>query len=149
MFDIGFSELLVIGLVALLVLGPERLPKAARTFGALLGRARRMVMNVRADLDREFAAGELARIEAELRAEASDLRDSVVEPFRAAGQTLADAERLLGNPSSVSTDVESPNLAPAGHEPEGVVAETAAVDERQPDLFAPATPAAPPANDRR
>jgi len=56
MFDIGFAELLVIAVVALLVIGPERLPRVARTAGMWVGRARRFVSTVKADIDRELAA---------------------------------------------------------------------------------------------
>ena len=51
MFDIGFSELIVIGIVALVVIGPERLPKVARTAGLLLGRLQRYVNDVKADIN--------------------------------------------------------------------------------------------------
>ncbi|HEY7872330.1 MAG TPA: Sec-independent protein translocase protein TatB [Rudaea sp.] len=59
MFDIGTGELALIAVVALLVLGPERLPKAARTAGALVRRARTSWHNVRAEIERELAAEEL------------------------------------------------------------------------------------------
>ena len=59
MFDIGTGELALIAVVALLVLGPERLPKAARTAGALVRRARTSWQNVRAEIERELAAEEL------------------------------------------------------------------------------------------
>jgi len=61
MFDIGFWELTVIGVVALLVIGPERLPRVARTAGLWVGRARRFVSSVKADIDRELAADELKK----------------------------------------------------------------------------------------
>lgn len=61
MFDIGFWELTVIGVVALLVIGPERLPRVARTAGLWMGRARRFVSSVKADIDRELAAEELKK----------------------------------------------------------------------------------------
>jgi sec-independent protein translocase protein TatB len=61
MFDIGFWELAVIGVVALLVIGPERLPRVARTAGLWVGRARRFVSTVKADIDRELAADELKK----------------------------------------------------------------------------------------
>jgi sec-independent protein translocase protein TatB len=61
MFDIGFWELTVIGVVALLVIGPERLPRVARTAGLWVGRARRFVSSVKADIDRELAAEELKK----------------------------------------------------------------------------------------
>lgn len=61
MFDVGFVELLVIGVVALLVLGPERLPAAARTVGGLLRRARHSWNSLRGEFEREFAAEEIKR----------------------------------------------------------------------------------------
>ena len=62
MFDIGFSELVLVAIVALLVLGPERLPKVARVAGMWLGRARRTLRAVKQEIDRELKAGELAEI---------------------------------------------------------------------------------------
>lgn len=62
MFDVGFFELLLIGLVALLVVGPERLPKLARTAGMWLGRGRRFLNSVKEDIDREIKADELRQI---------------------------------------------------------------------------------------
>ena len=62
MFDVGFFELLLIGVVALLVVGPERLPKLARTAGMWLGRGRRFLNSVKQDIDREIKADELRQI---------------------------------------------------------------------------------------
>src|SRR5512143_1604368 len=61
MFDIGFSELLVIGVVALIVIGPERLPKVARTAGHLYGRLQRYVSTVKSDISREIQLDEIRR----------------------------------------------------------------------------------------
>jgi sec-independent protein translocase protein TatB len=61
MFDIGFTELIVIGVVALIVIGPERLPKVARTAGHLYGRLQRYVSTVRSDISREIQLDELRR----------------------------------------------------------------------------------------
>src|SRR5574339_1094737 len=61
MFDIGFSELLVIGVVALIVIGPERLPKVARTAGHLYGRLQRYVSTVKSDISREIQLDEIKR----------------------------------------------------------------------------------------
>jgi len=58
-FDVGFSELALIGVIALIILGPDRLPKAARTAGLWVGRARRMLADVKADIDREVRRSEL------------------------------------------------------------------------------------------
>lgn len=73
MFDVGFSELVLIGVVALVVLGPERLPGAARTAGALVRRARASWASVKAEVEREVAAEELKRSIRD-SAEAADLR---------------------------------------------------------------------------
>jgi sec-independent protein translocase protein TatB len=62
MFDVGFFELLLLGVVALLVIGPERLPKVARTAGMWIGRGRRMLQSVKADIEQELRAEELRRI---------------------------------------------------------------------------------------
>ena len=62
MFDVGFWELAIIAVIALLVIGPERLPKAARTAGLWVGRARRMVTDVKADIDREIRESDFAEL---------------------------------------------------------------------------------------
>lgn len=62
MFDIGFSELLVIALVGLVVLGPKRLPEVARTLGQWVARVRRFVADVKQDIDRELQHAELAEL---------------------------------------------------------------------------------------
>ena len=62
MFDIGFWELGLIGVVALVVIGPERLPGVARTVGKWLGKAKRVLSDVKADIDQELKADELNRI---------------------------------------------------------------------------------------
>lgn len=61
MFDIGFSELLVVGVVALIVIGPERLPRVARTAGHLLGRFQRYAASVKSDISREMQMEELRK----------------------------------------------------------------------------------------
>ncbi|MBV2207464.1 MULTISPECIES: Sec-independent protein translocase protein TatB [Stutzerimonas stutzeri group] len=61
MFDIGFTELLLVGLVALVVLGPERLPGAVRTTGLWVGRLKRSFSNIKAEVEREIGADEIRR----------------------------------------------------------------------------------------
>lgn len=74
MFDIGFWELALIGVVALLVIGPERLPKVARTAGLWVGRMRGFVMSVKSDIDKELRAEELKRV-MEQQAKSSGLHE--------------------------------------------------------------------------
>lgn len=83
MFDIGFSELVVIGVVALVVLGPERLPKVARTAGHLFGRLQRYVATVKADLNREMDLSELAKVKQEVQDAARAFEQSTQEQTRA------------------------------------------------------------------
>ena len=59
MFDVGFSELILLGIVALVVLGPEKLPHAARMAGAWLGKIRRTVIDIQAEIEKEVSAAEL------------------------------------------------------------------------------------------
>ncbi len=73
MFDVGFSELLMIGIIALIVLGPERLPKAARFAGLWVRRARAQWYSVKSELERELAADELKRSVRDTRAAVQDI----------------------------------------------------------------------------
>src|SRR5256714_11465736 len=77
MFDIGFSELLVIGLVALIVIGPEKLPRVARTLGHLAGRLQRYVADVKADINREIELDELRKMRDSMQKAAADMQTSV------------------------------------------------------------------------
>lgn len=90
MFDIGFSELTLIAVVALVVLGPERLPGAARTVGALLRKARNSFESVKAEVEREVRAEELKRTLKELPQPAEALR-SLSEPLQQQANEIRDS----------------------------------------------------------
>jgi len=77
MFDIAFTELLVIGLVALIVIGPEKLPRMARTVGHLAGRLQRYVADVKADINREIELEELRKMRDSMQEAASGFETSV------------------------------------------------------------------------
>ena len=77
MFDIGFSELLVIGLVALIVIGPEKLPRVARTVGHLAGRLQRYVSDVKSDINREIELEDLKKMRDSMEQAATEMRSSV------------------------------------------------------------------------
>lgn len=77
MFDIGFSELMLIALVGLIVIGPERLPKVARTVGHLLGRLQRYVGDVKSDISREMQLEDLKKLQAQVQEQARDLERQV------------------------------------------------------------------------
>jgi sec-independent protein translocase protein TatB len=110
MFDIGFSELLVIAVVALLVIGPERLPKVARTAGHLLGRLQRYVNDVKADIQREMELEELKKLRSQFEDAARSVQDSVNEvdkEVRAVGDDLNRAAAGLAA-DSPAAPVETP-----------------------------------------
>ena len=79
MFDIGFSEMLVIAVVALIVIGPERLPKVARTLGHLFGRMQRYVNDVKSDISREMELEELRKLQATVEDAARAIETSVTK----------------------------------------------------------------------
>ncbi len=94
MFDISFTELVVIGIVALVVIGPERLPGVARTLGHLLGRAQRYVSDVKADIQREIQLEELKKLQAQVTEAAGQLQDNVrqeIDSARAAFVSPAES----------------------------------------------------------
>ena len=77
MFGVDFAELMVILVVALVVIGPERLPKVARTLGHLLGRAQRYVNNVKADISRDMAIEELRQLQQQVQQQAAHAAKTV------------------------------------------------------------------------
>src|SRR5918993_2042560 len=77
MFDIGFSELMVIGVIALIVIGPEKLPRMARTVGHLAGRLQRYVSDVKADINREIELDELRKMRDSMQQAASSFESTV------------------------------------------------------------------------
>jgi sec-independent protein translocase protein TatB len=91
MFDIGFWELVLIAVVALLVIGPERLPKVARIAGLWLGRARRTLASVKEEIDRELKAQELKEI-LEKQARSNPL-ESILEEPASPSRSVTDQSR--------------------------------------------------------
>jgi sec-independent protein translocase protein TatB len=77
MFDIAFTELMVIGVVALIVIGPEKLPRMARTVGHLAGRLQRYVSDVKADINREIELDELRKMRDSMQQAASSFESNV------------------------------------------------------------------------
>jgi sec-independent protein translocase protein TatB len=95
MFDIGFSELVVIAIVALVVIGPERLPKVARTAGHLLGRLQRYVNDVKSDINREMQLDELKKLQADVQDSARNLERSVTSEMQTAQQSLTQTTQSV------------------------------------------------------
>ena len=116
MFDIGFSEIVVIAVVALIVIGPERLPKAARTLGHLFGRLQRYVNDVKADINREMELDELRKLQQQVQSAARDIETSVssaARDFEQSAQSIGDdlnraADQPVGSASSLAPLQEPP-----------------------------------------
>jgi sec-independent protein translocase protein TatB len=112
MFDIGFSELLVIGLVALIVIGPERLPRVARTLGHLAGRLQRYVADVKADINREVELDELRKMKDTVQEAASGVESSVRDELNSVQSDLSKAEGDLNAAANATSSAaaEAPKL---------------------------------------
>lgn len=96
MFDIGFSEIVVIAVVALVVLGPEKLPKTARTLGHLFGRLQRYVNEVKRDIQRELELEELRKLHQNVQSAAKEIEDSMTSASRDVERSVRDVEAALG-----------------------------------------------------
>lgn len=111
MFDISFSELMLIGVIALIVIGPERLPKVARTVGHLLGRAQRYVNDVKTDIRKEMDAAELGNLKDlkdQMQEAAHSVKASVDETSKAWRAPIDEAQEALKQASeSVKTLADS------------------------------------------
>jgi sec-independent protein translocase protein TatB len=105
MFDIGFSELMVIAVVALIVIGPERLPKVARTVGLLFGRMQRYVNDVKADINREMALDELRKLQANIQETADNLEQSMKQDVSA---VESDLNKVAGEAQAAVAPAASP-----------------------------------------
>jgi len=111
MFDIGFSELVVIGVVALVVIGPERLPKTARTVGHLFGRLQRYVNDVKADINREMELDELRKLKSEMQGAAREFEQSVTSAASEVQAGVRNVERELND--AAATPAGSAPATPA------------------------------------
>lgn len=107
MFDIGFSEIVVIAVVALIVIGPERLPKVARTLGHLFGRMQRYVNDVKSDISREMDLDELRKLQATVQDAAQAIQHTVHK------EITATESELNSIASSAAEAVQPPAETPA------------------------------------
>lgn len=131
MFDIAFSELIIIAVVALIIIGPERLPKVARTAGHLLGRLQRYVSDVKADINREMQLEELKKLQAEVQESARSFERSV----SSVGNEMQLAEHALKQTAQGVADEVEPLAANA--------ADAASLPDAQLETSAPHDAAAP------
>ena len=122
MFDFSFGELAVIGAVALVVLGPERLPKVARTVGEWAGKAQRYVNQVKADINREMEVAELKKLQEQARDVARSIETSVqdgVSGLQSGLNSTASALNSGFEESSASADSSAAGSGPNDYSWEG------------------------------
>src|SRR5687767_11796487 len=110
MFDIGFSELMVIAVVALIVIGPERLPKVARTLGHLFGRMQRYVNDVKADISREMELDELKKLQTSMQDAARSFEQSVT---REVNTTETELQKIAQEANPTTLPLPAPETAAA------------------------------------
>jgi sec-independent protein translocase protein TatB len=112
MLDLGFDKLALIGAVALIVIGPEKLPRVARTVGALLGKAQRYVADVKAEVNRSIELEELQKMKKQFETAATDIQSTVQkevgEASQAFGTSWNDATNGLDSSALPMTPLEPP-----------------------------------------
>ena len=127
MFDLGFTEMMLIGIVALIVIGPERLPGVARTAGKYFGRLKRFMTTVKADVEQELRADELREILSKQQQELNSLKNTINEAgkeieqeaaaLNEAGEEMAhDLESSTDSSSSTADETAESNEAESGAE---------------------------------
>ena len=123
MFDIGFSEIAVVGVVALVVLGPERLPKVARTAGHMFGRLQRYVATVKSDINREMDASEFSKLKEEVTSAAKSFEQTMHEQTSAFNAETAAIEKSAApDISAIAEKTQPESSAGKGcNPPPGVV----------------------------
>lgn len=110
MFDIGFTELILIGVVALVVVGPQRLPVATRTIGTLLGRAQRYVNDVKSDIQRQVDLEELRKVQQQVKTMGEEIQSSVESVEKEVGgvtSTVSDSVNAAWEDLESSDDTAS------------------------------------------
>ena len=121
MFDIAFSEMLLIGVVALVVIGPERLPKVARTLGHLFGRLQRYVAQVKSDVNREMELSELSKVKSEFEGAARefqrDIETKMTDAEREIREVQSDIDRQLGADGGAKAGEPAPAPQPDPAQP--------------------------------
>lgn len=110
MFNIAFPELIVILLVSLVVIGPDKLPKVAQTLGVMVGRIQRFMTAVKEDIDQEMRSDDLLRLQEELKQQKEGLNDELRKGMQPVAEVIRRSETPASetareNPSATTTKV--------------------------------------------
>ena len=120
MFDVGFSEMMVIAVVALVVIGPERLPRVARTLGHLFGRMQRYVNDVKADINREIELDELRKFKDQFHEAKESVENSIHGGIDSASAEVQAVENMGTSTDQGQATIDSPRPGePATERPAG------------------------------
>ena len=146
MFDMGFTEVVLIGVVALVVIGPERLPGVAITVGKYVGRLRRFMTNVRADVESELKTDEIRKLLAAQQEELSSLKEVVSEASK--GLDMSDVAKsiddsmssVLGRSEAEIPSKQASTLEQSATEPEPATQEPTTIESASTHVDAEATP---------
>jgi len=145
MFDIAFSEVMIIAVVALIVIGPERLPRVARTLGHLFGRMQRYVNDVKSDIQREVELDELRKLKQTVEDSARSIETSVAQElssvnqgFDAARDELRNIETLAqAQPSSLAKQAAAAGETSPAPPPDSAARDRLAADKSSADTTGP------------
>jgi len=151
MFDIGFSEMIVIAVIALIVLGPEKLPRVARTAGHLLGRMQRYVNDVKADINREIELDELRKLQKEMQNTAQSIEQTVkgqINSVESEFKQISDStQKALSDPVADAFVDPPPVQAPTDTSQVAMTPPAVHLEPlREPPVDTPQTPAVPSAD---
>ena len=116
MIDLGISKMALIGVVALIVIGPEKLPRVARTVGALMGKAQRYVADVKAEVSRSMELDELKKMKETVTEAAKDMENTIQSNASEIEKSWADATRM-GDNSQSAKGFDMPTSYPAYRHP--------------------------------
>jgi sec-independent protein translocase protein TatB len=116
MIDLGLEKMMVIGAVALIVIGPEKLPRVARTVGTLMGKAQRYVADVKAEVNRSIELDELKRMKETVEGAAREVEAAARNVGSSLKETAGEIERSWSDTASVPA-IEPPQVYPEYRHP--------------------------------
>jgi sec-independent protein translocase protein TatB len=117
MIDLGLEKMMVIGAVALIVIGPEKLPRVARTVGTLMGKAQRYVADVKAEVNRSIELEELKKMKQEVETAARDVETSIHSTVQGVQRELNDAAQSLTSTGDSTGALPEPVVYPEYRNP--------------------------------
>jgi sec-independent protein translocase protein TatB len=109
LFDIAFTELVIVAIVALIVIGPEKLPKVARTLGSLAGRMQRYVSTVKQDIERELELDDLKKLQQDIQQGSQDVKQQVENSIHGG---MSDVKKITDELAAQPTESETQSPLP-------------------------------------